>query len=64
MCAAYWNVSSFGDPFCDGFSRETNPLNIHGVTVLWLALGREVHEHGSSIHVQLEKLCMLTQLTS
>ncbi len=39
------DVGSFLDPLGDGLSAEADSLDVHGVHLLRLALGREVHEH-------------------
>ena len=50
-------------PLGDGLGREPDPLQVHVVRLLWLPLGREVHEHRRSVQLHcLEHVCALVKV--
>lgn len=57
------NIGAFLHPLCDGFCWDADALNVHGVTVLSLSLGWEVHEHGRGVEAEhLENVRSLVEI--
>lgn len=51
------DVRSLGNEFRNRIGGEADAMDIHGVSSLWLALGREMHEHRGGVQAQkLENL--------
>ena len=53
VCISYLHVCAVGDPLGQLLRSKADPLEIEGVCALGLPFGREVHEGGSAVHVEL-----------
>ena len=48
-------ISPVSDPLGELLRGEADALQVKGVGPLWLSFGREVHEGGGRVHVQLKE---------